>query len=173
MLFFELGNQPVDDALVDVIAAQVGVAVGRDNLNDFLAYFQDRDVKGSATKVVHRNQVVFAFVESIRQSCSGWLVDDALYIQTGDATGVLGCLTLGIVEVSRNGDDGFGHFFAQILFGGALQLGQDLGRDFLRRVALATNLDGGVAVWGRDHLVGDALALFAYFVVLATDEALD
>ena len=35
--------------------------------------------------------------------------DDTLYIQTSDLTGILGCLTLCIVEICRNSDNCFAY----------------------------------------------------------------
>ncbi len=38
----ELGHQPVHHDLVDVVAAEVGVAIGRHDLDDLLAYGLDK-----------------------------------------------------------------------------------------------------------------------------------
>ena len=44
-------------------------------------------------------------VETVGKGSSGRLVDDAHHLETSDGTGVLGRGTLGVVEVSRHGDD--------------------------------------------------------------------
>ncbi len=51
--------------------------------------------------------------------------------------GVLGSLTLAVVEVSRNGDDGLGDRLAQISLRISLQLLQDHSADLLGSVLLA------------------------------------
>ena len=44
-------------------------------------------------------------IHAVGKSGCGRLVDDTLHVQTGDLAGVLGGLTLGVVEVGRDGDD--------------------------------------------------------------------
>ena len=61
-------------------------------------------------------------IDAVGQSSGGRLVDDTLDVQAGDGTGVLGGLTLGVGEVSRNGDDRLGDRLAQVSFGVSLQL---------------------------------------------------
>ena len=63
----------------------------------------------------------------------------------------LGGLTLGIVEVGGDGDNGVGDGAAQVLFGGLLHLGEDHGGDFFGREGLTLaianlNIDMGLLV---------------------------
>jgi hypothetical protein len=51
----ELLDQPVHDPLVEVLAAEVGVAGGRADLEDALVELEDRDVEGAAAQVVDRD----------------------------------------------------------------------------------------------------------------------
>ena len=48
-------------------------------------------------------------VEPVSDGGGGGLVDDTQHVHTGDGTGVLGGLTLGIVEVRWNCDNGILH----------------------------------------------------------------
>ena len=166
-------NHPVDDALVDVVAAQVGVAVGGLHFHHAVAHFEDRDIERAAAEIVDGDGFVLLLVETVGQRGRGRLVDDAHHFQAGDLAGVLGGLALRVVEVRRNGDHGLGDLFAQIGLGRFLQLGQDHGRDLGRRILLAADVDARVAVVAADHLVGDHLHLFADFVVAPSHEALD
>src|SRR5690606_37137709 len=102
------------------------------------------------------------------------LVDDALDFQARDATGVFGGLTLTVVEVSRNRDDGFRHYLAEVVFGGLLHLAQHVGGHLRRRHPLALGFHPGVAVVGLDDLVGHQfdVLLNRLFVKLATDQEL-
>ncbi len=54
----ELVGQPVDDPLVEVVPAQVRVAVGRLDLEDAVAQLEDRDVEGAAAEVVDGDLLV-------------------------------------------------------------------------------------------------------------------
>ena len=57
---------------------------------------------------------VFFFVEAISQRGCCWLVDDPQHFEASNFAGVFCGLTLGVVEVCRNGDNRLCHFFAKI-----------------------------------------------------------
>ena len=106
LLFLELVGEEVDDPLVEVLAAEEGVAVGRLDLEDAVADVEDRDVEGAAAEIVDSDLAGLLLVETVGESCRRRLVDDAQDLEAGDLAGVLGRLALGIVEIGRNGDDG-------------------------------------------------------------------
>ena len=97
----ELRDDPVDDALVEVVAAEVRVAVGRLHLDDALADLEDRDVERAAAEVVDGDRLVLLLVEAVGQRRRRRLVDDAHHLEAGDLAGVLGRLALRVVEVRR------------------------------------------------------------------------
>ena len=134
LVLLELGQQPVDDPLVEVVAAEVGVAVGRLDLEDALAQLEDRDVEGAAAQVVDGDLLVALLVEAVGQRRRGRLVDDPLDVETGDAAGVLGRLALRVVEVGRDGDDRLGDLLAEVRLGVRLELLEDHRADLGRRV---------------------------------------
>ena len=154
----ELGDQVVDDALVEVVAAQMRVAGGGQNLDDAVADVQDGDVEGAAAQVVDHDLLLGFLIHAVGQGRGGGLVDDTLDLQTGDLAGVLGGLTLGVVEVSGNGDDSLGHGAAQIGLRVGLQLLKDHCGDLLRGKLLVVNADlvalAHVALDGGDGAVG-------------------
>ena len=145
----ELGHHPVDDGLVEVVAAEVRVAVGGLDLEDAVAEVEDGDVEGAAAEVEHEDGLVVLLVEPVGERGGRRLVDDALDLEAGDLAGVLGGLALRVVEVRRHGDDGLVDLLAQVVLGVALELLQDHRRDLRRRVRLAADVDDGVAVAGR------------------------
>src|ERR1019366_5198310 len=160
-------------ALVDVVAAQVGVAVGRLDLDHTFAHFENRDIEGAATEIVDGDGFVLFLIQAVSQRRRRGLVDDAHDFETGDPAGVLGGLALRVVEVGRNGDHGLGHLFAQIAFGGFLELGQNHGGDFGRRVILARDVHAGVTVLAAHRLVRNHLHFFVDFVEAAPHETFD
>ena len=177
LVLLELREQPVDDPLVEVVAAQVGVAVGRLDLEDAVAQLQDRDVERAAAQVVDGDLLVLLLLEAVGQRRRGGLVDDPLDVEARDAAGVLGRLALGVVEVGRDRDDRLGDLLAQVGLGVRLQLLEDHRADLGRGVGLAVgqhDLDAVALVILLD-LVGHELlgALHLRVVPAATHEALD
>ena len=150
LVLLELGQQPVDDALVEVVAAEVRVAVGGLDLEDAVAQLEDRDVERAAAEVVDGDLLVVLLVEAVGEGRRGGLVDDPLDVEAGDAAGVLGRLALGVVEVRRDGDDRLGDLLAEVRLGVGLELLEDHRADLGRRVGLAVAEldDDAVASWG-------------------------
>ena len=171
--FLELVGDVVDQALVEVVAAQVGVAVGADDAEHAVGHFQHRDVERAAAEVEHDDLFVLLLVEAIGQRGGGRLVDDPGDFQAGDLAGVLGGLALGVVEIGRHGNHGLVDFVAQVGLGRLLQLPQGEGRDFRRRVLVAVDVDLDVVLGAADDLVGHHLLFGGHLVVAAAHEALD
>lgn len=70
---------------------------------------QKRHIESTTTKVVDEDVpllVGLSGTETVSDSGGGGLVDDTEDVQTSNGTGVLGSLTLVVVEVSRHSDDG-------------------------------------------------------------------
>ena len=174
LVAFELGDQPLDDRFVPVVAAEVVVAGGRLHLEDAVADFQHRDVEGAAAEVEDEDRLVgFLFVEPVGQRGRGRLVDDPLDLEAGDLAGVRGRLALVVVEVGGDGDHGAVDRLAELRFGVGLQLLQDHRADLRRAVLLAAHVDAHVAVGAGLDLVGDDRLLLFDFGLLAAHEALD
>ena len=77
VFFFEFFDDPVDDALVDVVAAEVGVASGGFYFDYAFAHFEIGNVKRATAQVVDGDLLVFFLVETVRQCRRGRLIDDA------------------------------------------------------------------------------------------------
>jgi len=153
VLLLELVGHVVDDALVEVVATQEGIAVGAADLKHAVADVQDRDVKGAAAQIVDGDRLILLLAQAISQAGGRRLVDDTLDIQAGDPAGVLGGVALGVVEVGRDGDHGLGDRLAQVSLGVRLDLLQDHGGDFRRAVRLAAHVDAHIAVRRSGYLV--------------------
>ena len=141
------------------------ITVGSQYFDDTVTDLDDRYIEGTTTKVVYHDLLLFFIVQTISKCCCGRLVDDTLYIQTCDLTGILGSLTLSIIEVCGNCDNCLGNLLTQIALRICFQLLQDHSGDFLWRVLLAVNIHpvicSHVALNGGDGLIriGNCLTL--------------
>ena len=86
---------------VDVVAAEMRVAVGRQHLEDAVLDPQNRDVERAAAEVVDGDEPGVPLVEAVGERCRGRLVDDAEDVEPGDAPGVARGGPLRVVEVRR------------------------------------------------------------------------
>ena len=114
MVVLEPLDQPVDDGVVPVVTAEVGISRGGLHLEDTVADLEDRHIEGPTTEVEDQDGVIGLLVETVGQGRRRGLVDDPEHIETRDLSGLLGGLTLGVVEIGRDGDDCVGHRVAQI-----------------------------------------------------------
>jgi hypothetical protein len=98
----------VEQGVVEVLAAKVGVAGRRLDGEDTTGDVQKRDIEGSAAEVEDEH-VLLALrlaVETVGNGGGGRLVDDAENVKAGDSTSVLGGETLRVVEVGGHAGDG-------------------------------------------------------------------
>src|SRR3989344_6746117 len=88
LLFFVFRGDIFINALIEVIAAEMRVSAGSLYLHGVIPYFQNRNVKSSATEIVNHYLLVLFFVESVSQGCRRGLVQDAPYLQAGNLSGI-------------------------------------------------------------------------------------
>ena len=98
-------QQPPGQGPVDVVAAQRGVAAGRQHLEHAAGELEDGDVEGAAAQVVDRVAALGPLVEAVGQRRRGGLGQKPQHLEPGQPTGVAGGLALGLVEVGRHRDD--------------------------------------------------------------------
>ena len=169
---FELVGQEIYQYRVQIVAAQVRVAVGAEHLEDVVADIEDRNIERSAAEVEDRNLLVLFLLQPVRQCRGGGLIDYPLDLKPGDFAGVLGRLTLRVVEVSRDGDDRAGDRLAQVILGGLLQILQNHRRNLRWSVFLAPDVDLNQFIGGPGDFVGDYLLFRRDFMVSPAHETL-
>ncbi len=169
----ELVGQVVDQDGVQIVATEVRVAVGAEHLEDVVADVQDGDIEGAAAEIEDGDLFVLLLLEAIGQGGGGRLVDDSLDLEARDLAGVFGRLTLGIVEVGRDRDDGLVDLLAEVVFGRLLEVLEDHGRDFRRGVFLASHVDLDQFAGPARDAVRDDLLFGSDLIVPSTHKPLD
>ena len=94
LILAELFDDPVDETLVDVVSAEMRVAVGGLHFDDAVAHFQDRDVERAAAEVIHGDGLVALLIEAVCERRGGRFVDEPLHFEPGDLARVLRRLAL-------------------------------------------------------------------------------
>ena len=114
----ELLGHVVDQTLIDVDAAQVGIAIGGEHREFVAVHPEDGDVERPAPEVVDQQVLLRGVLaKAIRQRGGGGFVDDRDDFEARDLAGDLGCAALGVLEVRRDADDRFVNLLAERGFG--------------------------------------------------------
>jgi hypothetical protein len=147
-------HEPVDDAAVEIFAAQERIAGGGDDFEDpTLADLEDGDVERSTAEVVDSDGLIETLAETVGERGGRRLVDDADHLEAGDQPGVFGGLALVVVEIRGHRDHRFGHRLPQEIFGDDFHLLQHHRADLGDRILLVAQLDPKVAVGALDDAV--------------------
>jgi len=158
----------------------MGVAVGGLDLEDAVLNGEEGHIESATTEIEdeHVLLTLASFVKTVGDGGGGGLVDDTLHVEASDGTSVLGCLALGVVEVSGDGDDSGGDGLAEVSLSDFLHLGEDHGGDLLSHVLLLLTQvfddDHGLLILSGLDLEGPVGHVFLDGRVgkLAADEAL-
>ena len=101
VLALELVDEVVDETVVKVFTTKVSVTSGGLDFEDSLLNGQERNIEGTTTQVEDEDVALTLglLVKTVGNGGSSGLVDDTEDVETSNETGVLGGLTLGVVEV--------------------------------------------------------------------------
>ena len=110
LLLLELVCQILDETHVEIFTAEEGVTVGGLHFEHAIPDFKDGHVERAAAEIVNGDCACLALIEAVSECRRRRLIDDAQNFEAGNLAGILGCLTLGVIEIGRNRDDGLGYF---------------------------------------------------------------
>ena len=136
-----LGRHPVGHHMIEIIAAERGVAIDRQHLEHPAGQAQHGNVEGAATQIVDRVHALGGLIQTVGQRGSGRFGQQAQHLDAGQARGVLGGLALRLVEIGRHGDDRADQLAAQGGLGALAQAAQDLRRHLDRALDAAGGSD--------------------------------
>ena len=151
-----LGQRPLGERRVDVVAAERRVAAGGDDLEHAARHAQQRDVERAAAEVVDGIEPFAGVVEPVGDRRRGRLADQPQHLEAGELGGVLGRLALGIVEIRGHRDDGAVELGVEGVFGALAKRRQDLRRDLDRRLDARRRAQAHHAFARFDEVVGEA-----------------
>ena len=102
---------------IEVLTAQVCITGRGLDREHTTLNVKERYIESTTTKIVDQDVALFlglASAEAIGNGSSSGLVDDTENVEAGNGTSVLGGLTLVVVEVSWDSDDGLGDLLAEL-----------------------------------------------------------
>jgi len=107
-LLLEVGHAEVDELVIEVLSSQMGVTIGGFYLEDTFLDGKEGDIESTSTKIEDEDVslLLSLSVKAVGDGSSGWLVNDSKNVQTRDGSGILGGLSLRVVEISWDGNDG-------------------------------------------------------------------
>ena len=90
--------------MIDYLAAKMSVPCSRLHLKDSIFDGEHGDIKGASAKVKDQHIVLAAtfLVKAVGNRRSCWFVDDPENGETSNDAGILGCLSLAVVEIGRH-----------------------------------------------------------------------
>lgn len=173
-MFFKLFKKEFLNYSIDVLTTASCVTVSSLDFNNSIVDLKDRDIKGSTSQVVDCDSLFFLFFHSVSQGGGCGLVDDSLNLETCDPACILCGLSLGVVEIGRDGDNGPFNFLAKIGLGSLLHLHENEGSDLGRRVILALGLNPGVPTGVPHNFIRHVLGIIldGGLIETTTDQAL-
>jgi hypothetical protein len=93
-------DKMVHDTLVEIFSTKVSVTSSRENLKDTVVDGEEGNIESTTAQVVDDDTLLpTLLVETVRDSGGRRLVDDTENVKAGNGTGILGRLTLSVVEV--------------------------------------------------------------------------
>ena len=107
------------------VPSQVSVTSGGLDGEDTTLDVKKGNIESTTTEIVDEDVPLLlglSGAETVGDSGGGRLVDDTENVETGNGTGVLGSLTLVVVEVGGNGDDGLLDLLAELGLSNLLHL---------------------------------------------------
>jgi hypothetical protein len=177
----ELALAVVEEVGVEVLTTQMGVTSGGLDSEDTTLDVEEGNIESTTTEIVDENVALLLGLvgaQTVSNGSGGRLVDDTEDVEARDGTGVLGSLTLVVVEVGGDGDDGLLDLLAELGLGNLLHLEEDHGGNLLGGEGLllveVVDLNLGVAVAIVNDLEGPGLDILLDGGVIeaATDKTL-
>ena len=151
----------------------MSVTIGGEYFKHTATELEDRDIECTATEVEHGNlHILVGLVNTIGKGSRSRLINDTANIQSGNLSSFLGGLTLRVGEVGRHCDDSIRNFLSKVVLGGLLHLLKHHGRDFLRSVFAAVDVNTWITTF-VDYREGHAAHFLLNLLPVFAHEALD
>ena len=105
------------------------MSIGCLNLENTFFDSEEGDIESTTSKIENEDVSLLSLlsIETISDGSSSWLVNDSKNIDTSNSSGILGGLSLSIVEIGWDSDDSGFDILSEESFSDFLHLGEDHG----------------------------------------------
>ena len=136
VLALEFLHKVVDEAIIEIFTSEMGITSSGLDLKNTLLNGEERDIESSSSKIEDEDVSLAddLLIKAVSDGSSGGLVDDTEDVHARNGSGILGRLTLRVVEVRRDGNNGVVDGGAEIRLSSLLHLEEDHGGDFFGRL---------------------------------------
>ena len=115
--FLKFISKKVNDCFIKVFTTKECITVSCFNFeNTITCNFKNRDIKSTTTKVKYCDILIYFTIKTVSKSSGCWLIYNTLNFKTCNTTSIFCCLSLSIVEISRNCNNCVSYFFTKIVF---------------------------------------------------------
>ena len=163
----------IDQRHIEIVAAQTAVALRGQDFKGLVVDIQNGKVERAPSEIVDGHGLGCLLFQTVGHGGRRRLVDEPRNLQTRYLRSLERGLTLDVIEIGGNGDDGFLHLSAQIILGRLFQFHQDHGRDLLRGMGLSIDYDGHASVFILADLEWINLLLLMELLEETTHQAFD
>lgn len=159
-LALELLLEVLKEVSVEILTTKVSVTGGSLDSEDTTLDVQQGHIEGTTTEIVDEDVTLLlrlAGAETVGDSGSSRLVDNTENVQASDGTGILGGLTLVVVEVGGHGDDSLLNLLAELDLSDLFHLSQLVSKQIpqkVKKIYISPYLheDHGGDLLGREDL---------------------
>lgn len=144
---------------IEVLSSEGGIAIGSLDFENTASDFEEGDIESTSTQIVDCNHLAISLIKTESEGGSGGLIDDSLDLQVGDLASIFSRLSLGVVEVSRHGDDSLFDGLPEVRLSSLLHLDEHESANLRGRVLLASGFDPSVAIASSHYLIGQLLKI--------------
>merc|ERR1740124_285802 len=122
--FFEFLQKVGKEDFIEVFPSEHSISVGRFNFKHSTGDLQYGNVERTPSKIKNHDKLPVFLVHSVSERGRRRLVNNPQHIQTRNLAGVLGGLSLAVVEIGRHGHDCLGDVTSEETLRGLLHLSQ-------------------------------------------------
>jgi len=126
----EFTSAVFEEFLIEIFSTEMGITSSGFDFEDTVINSEDGYIESTTTKIEDKDISLLVitflfFIKTISDSSGGWFIDDSLNGESSNLTSILGGLSLGVIEISRDGDNSIFDLFVEMRLSDLSHLSED------------------------------------------------